>query len=138
MTKMFLCYYRTITGNWIWKVQYFSNQLPRAATLLTYKYCCQEYLYHSTCLLAAHALSGCDKAAPYNSIGKLTVIKKLREGAMIEVTSYSMYRNDYSAQNGTRKYQKEGKLHLYTACQIIMQVKNLFNTFDLTHLSWTE
>ena len=36
-------------------------------------------------LLAAHALSGCDTAAPYHGIGKLKVIKKLREGALVEV-----------------------------------------------------
>ena len=40
-------------------------------------------------LLAAHALSGCDTAAPYHGIGKLKVIKKLREGAYIEVLGHS-------------------------------------------------
>ena len=30
-------------------------------------------------LVAAHALSGCDTAAPYVGIGKLTVVKKLRK-----------------------------------------------------------
>ena len=35
-------------------------------------------------LVAAHALSGCDTAAPYHGIGKLTVVKKLREGALLD------------------------------------------------------
>ena len=34
-------------------------------------------------LVAAHALSGCDTVAPYCGIGKLTVVKKLRDGAQL-------------------------------------------------------
>ena len=35
-------------------------------------------------LVAAHALSGCDTAAPYVGIGKLTIVKKLRQGVILD------------------------------------------------------
>ena len=35
-------------------------------------------------LVAVQALSGCDAAAPYHGIGKLTVVTKLREGALLD------------------------------------------------------
>ena len=35
-------------------------------------------------LVAAHALSGCDTAAPYVCIGKLTIVMKLRQGVILD------------------------------------------------------
>ena len=35
-------------------------------------------------LVAAHALSGCDTASPYVGIGKLTIVKKLRQGVILD------------------------------------------------------
>ena len=31
-------------------------------------------------IVAAHALSGCDSVAPYHGVGKLSIIKRLKEG----------------------------------------------------------
>ena len=31
-------------------------------------------------IVAAHALSGCDSVAPYHGVGKLSIIKRLKDG----------------------------------------------------------
>ena len=50
------------------------------------------------CLLVAHAASECDTVAPYHGIGKLTIVKKLREGKRLTSLGY-LYESVDSVSN---------------------------------------
>ena len=40
-------------------------------------------MYIVPSIIVAHALLGCDTVAPYHGIGKLTIVKRLRDGVQL-------------------------------------------------------